>query len=79
LDAADKHYVKRIPVDGGSPETVVKSDVGKFALSPDGAIALTENLLRLLVTPIGGRRSPTQFIPVPVLAKTVISPTTVDQ
>ena len=36
LDASNKRSVKCIHVDGGSPETVVKSDVGKFALSPDG-------------------------------------------
>jgi serine/threonine protein kinase len=36
VDNADKRFVKRIPVDGGSPETIVHRDVGYFALSPDG-------------------------------------------
>src|SRR5579863_10258330 len=36
LDHADNRYVKRVPVDGGTPETVVKTSVGQYALSPDG-------------------------------------------
>jgi serine/threonine protein kinase len=36
VDNADNRYVKRIPIDGGSPETVVKYPVGAFGLSPDG-------------------------------------------
>jgi Tol biopolymer transport system component len=36
IDNADNRYVKRVPLDGGSPETVVKFAVGSFALSPDG-------------------------------------------
>jgi len=36
LDNADNRYVKRVSVDGGSPETVVKFAVGAYALSPDG-------------------------------------------
>jgi eukaryotic-like serine/threonine-protein kinase len=36
VDNADNRYVKRVPVDGGSPETVVKYAVGSYALSPDG-------------------------------------------
>jgi len=36
VDQADNRYVKRVPIDGGSPETVVKFSVGPFALSPDG-------------------------------------------
>ena len=36
IDNLDNRYVKRVPVDGGSPETVVKYAVGVYALSPDG-------------------------------------------
>jgi len=36
IDNVDNRYVKRVPIDGGSPETVVKFPVGSFALSPDG-------------------------------------------
>jgi serine/threonine protein kinase/gamma-glutamylcyclotransferase (GGCT)/AIG2-like uncharacterized protein YtfP len=36
VDNTDNRYVKRISVDGGSPETVVKFSVGAYALSPDG-------------------------------------------
>ena len=36
VDNGDKRFVKRIPIDGGSPETVVHKDVFYFSLSPDG-------------------------------------------
>ncbi len=36
LDNTDNRYVKRVPLAGGSPQTIVKTDVGVFALSPDG-------------------------------------------
>jgi eukaryotic-like serine/threonine-protein kinase len=36
LDNTDNHYVKRVPIDGGPAETVVKFPVFTFALSPDG-------------------------------------------
>ena len=36
VDNTENRLVKRISVDGGSPETVVKYAVGSFALSPDG-------------------------------------------
>jgi serine/threonine protein kinase/Tol biopolymer transport system component len=36
IDNADNRYVKRVAVDGGSSETVVKASVGHFGLSPDG-------------------------------------------
>lgn len=36
LDNVENRYVKRVSVDGGSPETVVKSSVDTFALSPSG-------------------------------------------
>ena len=36
VDNADNRYVKRISVEGGSPETVVKYAIGAYSLSPDG-------------------------------------------
>ncbi len=36
VDNADNRYVKRVSVEGGSPETVVKYSVGAYGLSPDG-------------------------------------------
>jgi Tol biopolymer transport system component len=36
VDNTDNRFVKRVPVDGGAPETVVKYAVGSFGLSPDG-------------------------------------------
>jgi Tol biopolymer transport system component len=36
VDNGDKSFVKRVPVDGGSPETIVHRDVFYFSLSPDG-------------------------------------------
>ncbi|HUL33851.1 MAG TPA: protein kinase [Candidatus Eisenbacteria bacterium] len=35
-DFNDSHYLKRVPIDGGSPETVVSFPTGIYALSPDG-------------------------------------------
>jgi eukaryotic-like serine/threonine-protein kinase len=36
VDNSDNRYVKRIPVEGGTAETVVKYSVGAYGLSPDG-------------------------------------------
>ena len=36
LDDNDNHFVKRVSIDGGSPETVVKFSLEEYALSPDG-------------------------------------------
>jgi len=35
-DKNDNGYLKRVPIDGGSPETVVKFALGAYSLSPDG-------------------------------------------
>ncbi len=35
-DDNDNLYLKRVPIDGGAPETVVKFSIGSYALSPDG-------------------------------------------
>jgi serine/threonine protein kinase len=36
VDVNDNGYLKRVSLDGGSPETVVNFSIGSFALSPDG-------------------------------------------
>ena len=36
VDNADNRYIKRVSIDGSSPETVLKHAVGAFSLSPDG-------------------------------------------
>jgi Tol biopolymer transport system component len=36
LDAAENHILKRIPLEGGSPETIIKFPSEPYALSPDG-------------------------------------------
>jgi serine/threonine protein kinase/Tol biopolymer transport system component len=41
IDANDSRYLKRVPLDGGRPETALQESVGVFALSPDGAKVLT--------------------------------------
>jgi len=37
-DQADNRYVKRVATAGGTPETVLKSPIGQFELSPDGKV-----------------------------------------
>jgi Tol biopolymer transport system component len=36
VDNNDNHYLKRVPIDGGSPQTIVSFSLGHYALSPDG-------------------------------------------
>jgi serine/threonine protein kinase/WD40 repeat protein len=36
IDNNDSRYLKRVPIDGGSPETVVKFSLDDYTLSPDG-------------------------------------------
>jgi len=36
VDQAETRFIKRVSVEGGTPETVVKSAIGFFELSPDG-------------------------------------------
>ena len=41
IDAAENHFLKRIPIDGGSPETIIKSPAEPYSLSADGKSAAT--------------------------------------
>jgi Tol biopolymer transport system component len=36
VDWSEDRSVKRVPIDGGAPEVIVKSPIGMFELSPDG-------------------------------------------
>jgi eukaryotic-like serine/threonine-protein kinase len=44
IDQADNRYIKRVPVGGGAPETVVKSPVAAFDLSPDGKLVSSSDV-----------------------------------
>jgi serine/threonine protein kinase len=41
IDAAENHFLKRIPIDGGRPETIIKSPSEPYDLSPDGKAVAT--------------------------------------
>jgi len=41
VDRADGNNLKRVSVDGGTPEVVLKTGVGQYDLSPDGKFILT--------------------------------------
>jgi eukaryotic-like serine/threonine-protein kinase len=41
LDATENHFLKRIPIEGGSPETIIKFPSEPYALSPDGKTVAT--------------------------------------
>jgi len=47
VDNGDKRLVKRVPIDGGSPETIVHKDVFYFSLSPDGKSVASVELREL--------------------------------
>jgi len=36
VDAAENHFLKRVPIDGGMPETIIKSPSEPYDVSPDG-------------------------------------------
>jgi len=59
-DQAANRAVMRIPIEGGSPQTVVSESIGQFDLSPDGkliasvTVAEDDHKLTLRFDPIGG-------------------------
>jgi eukaryotic-like serine/threonine-protein kinase len=70
LDAAENHFLKRIPIDGGSPETLIKSPFVPYALSPDGnTVASFEvreadhTVMLVLVSLVDGKKSSLKFDP----------------
>jgi len=44
VDRADGNHIKRIPIDGGTPELVLNAGVGLYDLSPDGQFLLTSEV-----------------------------------
>jgi len=36
IDAAENHFLKRVPIGGGPPETIIKSPAEPYDLAPDG-------------------------------------------
>ena len=68
LDAADNHFLKRIPIEGGSPETIIKSPAVPYALSPDGKTVATfevreadHTVMLLLYSLVDGKKSAIEF------------------
>jgi len=63
IDQADNASVKRVPTSGGTPETIVKSPIGDFALSPDGKtissveVAEDDHKLMIRVDPTDGGKT----------------------
>ena len=47
IDDGDNRYVKRVSVEGGAPETIVKAPVGTFGLSPNGKEIASLDVLEL--------------------------------
>jgi Tol biopolymer transport system component len=68
LDAADSHFLKRIPTEGGSPETIIKSPAVPYALSPDGKTVATfevreadHTVMLALYSLVDGKKSTLEF------------------
>ena len=47
VDNSDNRFVKRVAIGGGSSQTIVKSPVGEFAVSPDGKAIASFDLREL--------------------------------
>jgi eukaryotic-like serine/threonine-protein kinase len=68
LDAAENHFLKRIPIEGGSPETIIKFPSEPYALSPDGKTVATfevreaDHTVMLVLYSLGdGKKSAFEF------------------
>jgi serine/threonine protein kinase/Tol biopolymer transport system component len=68
LDAAENHFLKRIPLEGGSPETIIKSSADPYALSPDGKMVATfevreadHTIVLVMYSLVDGKKSAIQF------------------
>ncbi len=68
LDAAENHFLKRIPIEGGSPETIIKSPADPYTLSPDGktvaALEVREadhTVILVLYSLLDGKKSVFEF------------------
>ena len=70
LDAAQNHFLKRIPIDGGAPETIIKAPSEPYALSPDGKTVATFEVREsdhtntlVLYSLVDGKKSALEFDP----------------
>ena len=68
LDAAENHFLKRIPIEGGPPETILKSPAEPYALSPDGKTVVTfevreadHTVMLVLYSLVDGKKSAFEF------------------
>jgi eukaryotic-like serine/threonine-protein kinase len=68
LDAGENHFLKRLPLEGGSPETIIKFPSDPYALSPDGkAVAAFEvreadhTVMLVLYSLVDGKKSASEF------------------
>jgi len=70
LDGAENHFLKRIPIDGGAVETIVRAPAEPYDLSPDGKTVATfevrdsdhANML-VLYSVADGKKSSLEFDP----------------
>jgi serine/threonine protein kinase/Tol biopolymer transport system component len=70
LDAAQNHFLKRISIEGGTPETIIKSPSDPYAISPDGKTVATFEVRESDHTPMlvlysldGEKKSAREFDP----------------
>src|SRR5437867_537115 len=70
IDAAENHFLKRIPIDGGTPETTIKSPSEPYDLSPDGKTVATFEAreadhtdMLVLYSLLDGKKSSFEFAP----------------
>jgi serine/threonine protein kinase len=68
LDAAENHFLKRIPLEGGSPETIIKAPSEPYALSPDDKTVATfdvreadHTIMLVLYSLVDGKKSSLEF------------------
>jgi Tol biopolymer transport system component len=59
-DQTDHQVVKRVPIDGGAPQTMVNDGIGQFDLSPDGKwiasieVEEADHKLKIRMDPVAG-------------------------
>ena len=70
IDAAENHFLKRIPIDGGTPETIIKSPSEPYDLSPDGKTVASfeareadHTVMFVLYSLLDGKKSSFEFDP----------------
>jgi serine/threonine protein kinase/Tol biopolymer transport system component len=68
LEAGENHILKRIPIEGGSPETIINAPSEPYALSPDGKTVATfevreadHTVMLVLYSLVDGKKSAVGF------------------